>query len=245
MDKKNNKFISFFKKEGFYVILFVCLCVVATVAAITARNNAKKVTPQANKGNVAVNINDSTKSTTQMPGAEQVKKPTTGNTATGVTVPNTKTVSNTSKITFNNPISDGAVSRAFSDGSKPIEVKGFNVWTTVIKGVGINAKKGTPVLAASEGKVTDVGTGDEFVGNYVVISHQNGMKTVYTNLDPQIAVKKDDVVKAKQTIGKVGDSARMLKFEPYAEHLGFQLLDSKDQQVDPGKYIKFKTEANK
>ena len=40
MDKKANKrTLNFFKKEGFYVILFVCLCVVATVAAITANSN--------------------------------------------------------------------------------------------------------------------------------------------------------------------------------------------------------------
>ncbi|MBK1811421.1 M23 family metallopeptidase [Clostridium sp. YIM B02505] len=243
MDKKNNKFLSFFKKEGFYVILFVCLCVVATFAAITARNNSKKATTEANKSNVAMNINESDKSTTQMPDAEQVKKPTTSSNATGVTVPNTKTVTNTSKVTFSNPISDGAVSRTFSDGSKPIEIKGFNVWTTVVKGIGVNAKKGTTVTAAADGKVTEIANGDEFVGTYVVISHSNGMKTVYTNLDPQVSVKKDEVIKAKQTIGKVGDTARMLKFESYAEHLGFQILDSKNQQVDPSKYIKFNTAA--
>jgi len=40
MDKKaNKKTLNFFKKEGFYVILFVCLWLVATVAAITAKKN--------------------------------------------------------------------------------------------------------------------------------------------------------------------------------------------------------------
>lgn len=34
-----NKTLNFFKREGFYVVLFVCLCVVATVAVLTARNN--------------------------------------------------------------------------------------------------------------------------------------------------------------------------------------------------------------
>ena len=37
MDNKS-KFRQFLKKEGFYVILFVCLCAVATVAVITAGN---------------------------------------------------------------------------------------------------------------------------------------------------------------------------------------------------------------
>lgn len=36
MDNKSNKSLSnFFKKEGFYLILFICLCIVATVAVIT------------------------------------------------------------------------------------------------------------------------------------------------------------------------------------------------------------------
>ncbi|WP_461206706.1 peptidoglycan DD-metalloendopeptidase family protein [Clostridium sp. DL1XJH146] len=35
---KNNKKTNFIKKEGFYVILFVCLCIVATFAAVTSRS---------------------------------------------------------------------------------------------------------------------------------------------------------------------------------------------------------------
>lgn len=248
MDKKNNKFISFIKKESFYVILFVCLCVVATVAAFTARN-AKKVTQQQEKGSVAMDINENEKkSTNQMIDAEQVKNTqnkTSGQSkASNVTVPNSKAVSSNSKVAFINPIADGAIARQFSD--KPIKLQGFekDTWAT-LKGVAIAAKKGTPVKAAADGKVTEVADGDEFLGYYVVLSHPNGMKTIYTNLDPQILVKKGSVVKANDVIGKVGDTARMLKFESYAEHLGFQMVDSKDEQVDPAKLIKFNSQQSK
>ncbi len=41
MEKKpsNNK-SNFFKKEGFYVVLFLCLCIVAAIAAITVKSNS-------------------------------------------------------------------------------------------------------------------------------------------------------------------------------------------------------------
>ena len=37
---KNNKVKDFFRKEGFYLVLFICLCIVATVAAFTIKNNS-------------------------------------------------------------------------------------------------------------------------------------------------------------------------------------------------------------
>ena len=36
---KKTKMKDFFRKEGFYLALFVCLCVVATAAAFAIRNN--------------------------------------------------------------------------------------------------------------------------------------------------------------------------------------------------------------
>ena len=37
---KNNKVKDFFRREGFYLVLFICLCIVATVAAFTIKNNS-------------------------------------------------------------------------------------------------------------------------------------------------------------------------------------------------------------
>jgi hypothetical protein len=53
MDKKMfNKSSNFFKREGFYVILFICLCIVATVAVVATRNsNHVKNTPIKNEVN--------------------------------------------------------------------------------------------------------------------------------------------------------------------------------------------------
>ena len=53
---KKNKVKDFFRKEGFYLVLFVCLCIVATVAAFTIRKNS--VANQENKANNELSLNE-------------------------------------------------------------------------------------------------------------------------------------------------------------------------------------------
>ena len=53
---KKNKVKDFFRKEGFYLVLFVCLCVVATVAAFTIRKNS--VAKEQNKANNELSLNE-------------------------------------------------------------------------------------------------------------------------------------------------------------------------------------------
>ena len=57
---KKNKVKEFFRKEGFYLVLFICLCVVATVAAFTLRRNS--TTKQQNQSNneFTLNVEDET-----------------------------------------------------------------------------------------------------------------------------------------------------------------------------------------
>lgn len=53
---KKNKVKDFFRREGFYVVLFVCLCLVATVAAFTVRKNS--VAKEQNKINNELSLNE-------------------------------------------------------------------------------------------------------------------------------------------------------------------------------------------
>ena len=53
---KKNKVKDFFRKEGYYLVLFVCLCVVATVAAFTIRKNS--VAKEQNKANNELSLNE-------------------------------------------------------------------------------------------------------------------------------------------------------------------------------------------
>ena len=124
MDKNsNNKTINFFKKEGFYVVLFICLCIVATVASISASNNKKLSSnqaaiqkEQASAGDV---IQEQEK---EYQGALQVKKENLAKTQTEVLkpVPNIKkvttanltaAVSKTVDATFAKPVVNGLLGK--------------------------------------------------------------------------------------------------------------------------------------
>jgi murein DD-endopeptidase MepM/ murein hydrolase activator NlpD len=65
------------------------------------------------------------------------------------------------------------------------------------------AKRGTPVVAAGNGKVTHA-TYNRNNGNYVFIQHGNGIVTKYLHFYKRPAVKKGQRVKQGQVIGYVG-----------------------------------------
>ena len=69
---------------------------------------------------------------------------------------------------------------------------------------GINAKLGTPVKAAQNGKVLYAGF-VKLTGNTVVIEHGYGLKSWYQHMQ-SLSVKEGDVVKTGQVIGKVGST---------------------------------------
>ena len=60
------------------------------------------------------------------------------------------------------------------------------------------------IIATYDGTITNVST-DEILGNVVEITHNPNLKTVYYSLG-EVTVKKDDVVKSGDIIGKSGDN---------------------------------------
>ena len=60
------------------------------------------------------------------------------------------------------------------------------------------------VLSTYDGTITNVTT-DEILGNVVEITHNPNLKTVYYSLG-EVTVKKDDIVKSGDIIGKSGDN---------------------------------------
>lgn len=81
------------------------------------------------------------------------------------------------------------------------------------------------VLSSLDGTVTNVAK-DEILGNYVEVTHNTNLKTVYYSLG-EITVKKDDAITSGQIIGKSGDNLlddknkNSLLFEVY--HNGFAI----------------------
>lgn len=239
MDKKLfSKSSNFFKKEGFYVILFVCLCVVATVAAVTTRNSkAVKKQPvaqeaQTNKGTDVAKLTD--ESSTEHPGALQVKS----SGSVGITVQKdgksaAQQVAKTVDTSFVKPV-EGTLARAYSD--TPVWWDTTEKWRPNF-GMDIKAEAGKPVVAVMDGKVEEVNNSTQD-GVQVIINHQNGLKSVYSNMDQKVAVTKGQQLKKGAQIGKVGKTTIRAAYEKYGDHLHFAVMKGKDY-VDPVKYIKY------
>lgn len=61
------------------------------------------------------------------------------------------------------------------------------------------------VICAIDGKVTNVSK-DEMLGNFVEITHNPNLKTIYYSLS-EVQVKKDDTVMSGDVLGKSGDNS--------------------------------------
>jgi len=85
------------------------------------------------------------------------------------------------------------------------------------RGTDYRANKGTPVVAAGNGKVTH-STRNKYNGNYVFIQHGNGIVTKYLHFSKR-AVKKGQRVKQGQIIGYVGSTGMS-----QAPHLHYEFL---------------------
>lgn len=100
-------------------------------------------------------------------------------------------------------------------------------------GVDFVASAGSKVYSVLDGQVCEVGN-NYLQGNYVIISHDNGLKSVYSSLDENITVSKGDYVSKGDIIGAVGSSAYGELQE--GSHLHFELLDN-DKKIDPAGYL--------
>jgi murein DD-endopeptidase MepM/ murein hydrolase activator NlpD len=246
MDKKvNNKSLNFFKKEGFYVILFVCLCIVATAAVLVAKTRT---------GKTPVKTQAQTKSQTETPivtevpstsvqNALEVKEETNSATTATQTPQTTETktaaVSNVIDTTFAKPV-DGSLVRPYSE--QPVMWKSSSSSSSVTYrpnfGIDIKADLGKPVIAVMDGIVKEVTQGQD--GVQITIYHpQNGLKTVYANLDAKVSVTVSESVKKGSTIGKIGGTTIRAAYEDYGKnYLHFEVIKD-NNYVDPAKYIKY------
>ncbi|MDR2746841.1 MAG: M23 family metallopeptidase [Treponema sp.] len=73
-------------------------------------------------------------------------------------------------------------------------------------GIDIGSGMGTPIRAAMSGRVSSVGYDDSY-GNFVVISHHSGYRTLYGHLSV-VRVKPGTYVATGERIGDVGTSGR-------------------------------------
>jgi murein DD-endopeptidase MepM/ murein hydrolase activator NlpD len=97
-------------------------------------------------------------------------------------------------------------------------------------GVDIGASYGAKILAADDGTVITAGYNSGGYGNYVVISHGNGLTTLYGHMS-SYAVSNGQNVSKGDVIGYVGSTGRST-----GPHLHFEVRQS-GQYIDPMSYF--------
>ncbi len=133
--------------------------------------------------------------------------------------------------TFKYPV-EGDIYREYAK-DKLVYSDTLGEWVTHL-GVDIKAKKTSVVKASAPGCVKSI-KNDPRYGLTVVIEHNNGYSSIYSNLLTAEFIKVGENVSEGQTIGTVGNTA---PFEIVDEpHLHFEI--TKDgEQIDPTMYLK-------
>lgn len=93
------------------------------------------------------------------------------------------------------------------------------------KGLDIAAEKGSGIVSVFNGSVVQTGYDDGY-GNFIIVDHNNGLKTLYAHCDTIIA-NCGDVINQGEIIATVGSSGRST-----GNHLHFEIIKN-DIKIDP------------
>ena len=133
------------------------------------------------------------------------------------------------KYLMRTPVKGARLSSKFGVRKHPI--LGFN---KMHRGVDFAAKRGTPIMAAGDGRITYAGRNGSF-GRFIEIKHLNNFKTRYAHLYKYAkGIKKGRNVKQGDIIGYVGTSGRST-----GPHLHYE-VKHRNRTVNP---MKLKSES--
>lgn len=135
------------------------------------------------------------------------------------------------ELVFSAPVS-GEITKDFARDTL-IYSNTLEEWT-IHNGIDIKADKMSVVTASEEGTVESI-KNDPRYGLTITIAHENGFKTIYSNLLTTEFVSENEQVEKGQTIGTVGESS---SFEVADEpHLHFEMYKD-GEVVNPTIYLK-------
>lgn len=102
------------------------------------------------------------------------------------------------------------------------------------EGIDIKAELATPVKASEDGIVEGVKM-DPRYGNTIIIAHENGYRTIYSNLSTQNMVYAGKKIKKGEIISGVGEGFGF-EFKEGA-HVHFEILDENRNSIDVVNYL--------
>ena len=175
MKRAYQRYDRMMEKQGFYVVLAICVLVIGLSAFYTFRLRSEEEEPVLTSGEAK--SADSSQAQT----LSEAKELVTGS-ETVLAVPTE------APFSLSQPVS-GFLDRAFSD-TEPQFFAQTNAWQ-VHAGIDLQAEYGTAVSACAGGKVERVWQDNE-LGLCVLIDHENGYETLYAGLSSADYVQAGD-----------------------------------------------------
>ncbi len=224
------------QRDGFYLALFVCICLVAiggiwftknSVDNLASKNgfldHQNKVSKNDEEGEIHLIKNNDNTVPTSTNSKENLSK-----------AKENEIAKKEETIKLNNKINylGEKVTRKYSEKT-PSYSTTLDVWE-IHKALDVQAKKGNKVKSITNGKVLDIFIDDQH-GMSVKIESSDKITVVYSNLDSKVLVKKGQKVSEGDTIGKVGNTTMVESLEDSHIHV---TATQDGKSIDPMKLIK-------
>lgn len=211
MEKKENKFVLFLKRNCAYLIL--ALCIIAVGLSVSIMIITKSNSPTINVNNPSISEKPTEDILPDDP-SDSVDNPIEEVVCFIMPVENCISVARyTETMSWNSTLNRYSAHKAtdfFADG-------------------------GTSVLCVYDGTVKSV-ENSILKGVTVTVEHGNGLVTVYNSLSDDVLVTEGQTVKSGETLGYVSQSNR--QESESGAHLHFEVMEN-GQSIDPVKYMVF------
>ncbi|WIV12162.1 M23 family metallopeptidase [Proteiniborus sp. MB09-C3] len=252
INKVSRRTKSIVDKDGFYVILFICICIVTTTAVWVSKTNFDKANnlqdmdylkfAEGYYDDIEDLEEDESKDVTLIEIDGETEKETTKDTEDkGAVTPEeqkTKVTSTSGNSIKEEPTSTvmaqptlGNLLRDYAD-STLVYSKTLEQWTTH-NGIDIKATEGTVVKAVLDGTVKEIEKDTE-LGIVVTLDHGNGLETKYGCLSTDEMVKVGQKLKKGDAISGIGKGVGIELSD--GPHLHFEVLKD-GKNVNPKNYL--------
>lgn len=239
---------NFLEGKGFYIVLLLCLAVIAVTGFYLLRSFGvfTQEEPAAVSGQAQVVISPTEEETgvealtPEVSAALATEAPTASPEVSESTMP-VETPAQEAAVVEESPSEpvsaeittwpiEGTVVTAFSADAL-VQDPTMGDWR-VHQGLDLAAETGTSVQAVGDGTVTAVYE-DVLLGTVVEVDHGAGLVSIYGSLAPEVSVAAGDTVSAGSVLGTVGDSAGESAVET---HLHFAMSQD-GELVNPADYL--------
>ncbi len=219
------------EKDGFYLALFVCICLVAIGGVWFTKNNVEELT--SNDLFVNETSENSKNEEDEIHLIEKEKQeddsiPTSTGSKENLEKAKEKQESEVSKLSF---LGEKVV-REYSE-KQPSYSKTLDVWE-IHKGLDISADSGYEVKSLLDGKVVNIFKDDKH-GISVKVESSNNVVVVYSNLNEKTNVKEGQEVAEGQVLGTIGDTTSVESED--GTHVHVEAFKG-DEYIDPMTLIK-------